>query len=164
MCNDIGTTCNITWCTCGTAVVFSGRQRWCANRVFRREWWDACIWPVALRGPGVFLEYYISLYYIVLFTVMYLYCRSVGPSLSLIPTVRGEIWLYFAKMQNTDQLLRAPSSVGTHNSTRGDEGSKNWVFLAIRWRLASGARYATPDLTYSWKGRPELCEDKKWDC
>ena len=37
---------------------------------------------------------------------------------------RDEIFTLFAKMQKKDQLLRAPSSVGTHNSMRVDEGRK----------------------------------------
>ena len=37
---------------------------------------------------------------------------------------RSEILNMFAKMRKKDQLLRAPSSVGTHKSTRVDEAKK----------------------------------------
>ena len=37
---------------------------------------------------------------------------------------RGENLKVFAKMQKKDQLLRTPTSVGSHNSTRVDEARK----------------------------------------
>ena len=45
---------------------------------------------------------------------------------------RGEILNLLAKMPKKDQLLRTPSSVGMHNSTRVDEGRKCLILLAIK--------------------------------